>query len=106
MFQPWLTRWVDRLLPYQFEIFHIPGKDMRIVDFLMRYPYNDPWPESESDEIFLVATINSFQKALNCMKSRLENNCPLNRIGNFLEVCRRNGLNDSSLRGCFCNQHG
>ena len=23
-----LTRWVDRLLPYQFKIVHIPGKDM------------------------------------------------------------------------------
>ena len=45
-----LTRWVDRLLPYQFKIVHIPGRDMGIVDYLSRDPFNDPWPESELDE--------------------------------------------------------
>ena len=58
-----LTRWVDRLLPYQFKIVHIPRRDMGIVDYLSRDPYNDSWPESELDEKFVVATINSFHEA-------------------------------------------
>ena len=41
-YQSRLTRWLDRLLPYQFKIVHIPGRDMGIVDYLSRDPYNDP----------------------------------------------------------------
>ena len=33
-YQSRLTRWVDRLLPYQFKITHIPGIDMGIVEYL------------------------------------------------------------------------
>ena len=33
-YQSRLTRWVDSLLPYQFKIVHIPGKDMGIFDYL------------------------------------------------------------------------
>ena len=35
-YQSRLTRWMDRFLPYQFKIVHIPGKDMGIVDNLSR----------------------------------------------------------------------
>ena len=31
-YQSRLIRWVGRLLPYQFKITHIPGKDVCIVD--------------------------------------------------------------------------
>ena len=33
-----LTRWVDRLLPFEFEIFHAPGRTMGIADYLSRHP--------------------------------------------------------------------
>ena len=62
-YQSRLTRWVDRLLSYQFKRVYIPGRAMAIVEYLMRDPYNDPWPESELDERFVVATINSFHEA-------------------------------------------
>ena len=39
-FESRLTRWVDRLLPFQFKKVHIRGKDMGIVDYLLRDPYN------------------------------------------------------------------
>ena len=89
-YQSRLTRWVDRLLPYQFKIVHIPGRDMGIVDYLSRDPFNDPWPESELDEKFVVASINSFHKALDCMNSRLEGIGSLNRNENVLEGMQRN----------------
>ena len=41
-YQSRLTRWVDRLLPYQFKVVHIPGKDMGIVDYLSRDPIGEP----------------------------------------------------------------
>ena len=42
-----LTRWVDQLLPHQFEIVHIPGKHMGIVDYMSRETNLNMWPESE-----------------------------------------------------------
>ena len=105
-YQTRLTRWVDRLLPYQIKIVHIPGRDMGIVDYLSGDPYNDPWPESELDERFVVATINSFHEALYCMSSRLESTGSLNRNENVLECSRRNVAKQSSLSGCYDNQNG
>ena len=33
-----LTQWVDRLLPFDFEIFHAPGRTIGIADYLSRHP--------------------------------------------------------------------
>ena len=41
-YQSRLTRWVDRLLPYQIKITHIPGRDRGIVDYLSREPTGEP----------------------------------------------------------------
>ena len=101
-----LTRWVDRLLPYQFKIVHIPGWDMGIVDYLSRDLFNDPWPETDLDEYFVVATINSFHEALDCMNSRLEGIGSLNRNENVVEYSRRNAAKQSSTNGCHDNQNG
>ena len=105
-YQSRLTRWVDRLLPYQFNIVHIPGRDMGIVDYLSRDPFNDPWPESELDEKFVVATINSFHEAFDCWNSRLKASRSLNRNENVLECSRRNARKQSSSNGCYSNQNG
>ena len=59
-----LTRWVDRILPCQFKIVHIPGKDMGIVDYLSREPTGEPWPESVLDEKFVVTSVECFHKAV------------------------------------------
>ena len=105
-YQSRLTRWVDRLLPYQFNIVHIPGRDMGIVDYLSRDPFNDPLPESELDEKFVVATINSFHEALDCISSRLKGIGLLDRNENVLECSRRNAEKQSSSNGCYSNQNG
>ena len=33
-----LTRWVDRLLPFDFEITHAPGRVLGFADYLSRHP--------------------------------------------------------------------
>ena len=33
-----LTRWIDRLLPFQFDIEHMPGAKMGLVDYISRNP--------------------------------------------------------------------
>ena len=79
---------------------------MGIVDYLSHDPFNDPWPESELDEKFVVATINSFHEALACMSSRLKGIGSLDRNENLLECSRRNAEKQSSSTGCHGNQNG
>ena len=105
-YQSRLTRWVDRLLPYQFNIVHIPGRDMDIVDYLSRDPFNDPWSGSELDKNFVVATINSFHEALDCMNSRLKETGSLDRNENVLECSKGNEKKQSSSNDCYSNQNG
>ena len=108
-YQSRLTRWVDRLLPYQFKVVHLPGKDMGIVDYLSRNPKGEPWPESVLDEKFVVTSIESFHKALDCLNSRLNDQDRLDRNENFLEYSRfdqnASNKNTSSTR-CYGNQNG
>ena len=33
-----LTRWVDRLLPFEFEVVHVAGRTLGTADFLSRHP--------------------------------------------------------------------
>ena len=108
-YQSRLTRWVDRLLPYQFKVSHLPGKDMGIVDYLSRNPKSEPWPESVLDEKFVVTSIESFHRALDCLNSRLSEHDRLDRNENVLEYSRIDqnvsNQNTSSTR-CYGNQNG
>ena len=70
-YQSRLTRWVDRLLPFNFNLEHIPGKNMGFADYLSRNPKNNPPPPSSDDTKFIVNLINDFkfvltQNSINC----------------------------------------
>ena len=54
-----LSRWVHRLLPYQFEIEDLPGAKTGLVDYISRNPYQPAKSISKHDEEFLVATLSS-----------------------------------------------
>ena len=58
-----LTRWVNRLLPFNLKISHIPGKDMGFTDLLSRLPSGKALPPSHYDEEFVVASIDKIQKS-------------------------------------------
>ena len=63
-YQSRLARWADRLLPFDFEVIHVPGVTLRIVDYLSRCP-TFPAPEpSKYDKIFVVKSIEAFHQAL------------------------------------------
>ena len=79
--------------------------DKGIVDYLSRDPFIDPCIESELDEKFVVATINSFHETLDCMSSRLKGLESLNRNENVLDCSRRNAEKQSSINGCYDNQN-
>ena len=52
-----LTRSVDRLLPFDFNIEHIPGAKMGLVDYISRQPNQEAKVTNKYDEEFAVATI-------------------------------------------------
>ena len=61
-----LVRWVNRLLPFNFKISHIPGKDIGFTEllFISRLPLGKLLPPSYYDEEFVVASIDKIQKFL------------------------------------------
>ena len=65
-----LSYWIDRLLPYNFTIEHMPGAKMGLVDYISRNPFARAKKISTYDEHFVVATIS---KILDSMKSLIIN---------------------------------
>ena len=60
-----LTRWVDRLLPFNFTIKHLAGKDMAFTDLISRIPSKKTFPICHYDKKFVVANINKINKSIN-----------------------------------------
>ena len=52
-----LKRWIDRLLPFDFNIEHIPGTRMGLLDYFSRQPNQRAKSITQYDEEFMVATI-------------------------------------------------
>ena len=59
-----LTRWVNRLLPFDLNIEHIPGAKMGLVDYIFRQPNQEAKVTNKYDEEFAVATITRICDAI------------------------------------------
>ena len=59
-----LTRWADKLLPLDFTVEHLPGKDRGFVDYLSRHPSGEPVPISLGDKIFVIASVSQISTLL------------------------------------------
>ena len=64
-----LTRWIDRLLPIDFIIEHIPGTRMGLVDYISRQPNQKAKSVNQYDEEFMVATISRIRDAITSLFS-------------------------------------
>ena len=60
-YQSRLTRWVDRLLAFNFLVEHIAGKNMGFADYFSRHPTSAAIPISKDDENFVINLIDSFK---------------------------------------------
>ena len=60
-----LTRWVDRLLPFNFTIKQLAGKDLGFTDLISRIPSGKSLPISHYDKKFAVANNNKINKSIN-----------------------------------------
>ena len=84
-----LSRWADRLLPFDFEVIHVPGVTLGIVDYLSRHPtFSAPDPSIYDvyDKLFVVKSIEAFNSALTYINS-------------FKLINSRDGLCPSSQEG-------
>ena len=68
-YQSRLARWADRLLSFDFEVIHVPGVTLGIVDYLSRNPTFSAPESSAYDELFVVKSIEAFHKALSFINS-------------------------------------
>ena len=59
-----LTRWLDRLIPFDFRIEHKPGAKIGLEDYLSRLPSREATPISTYDNMLTVAKINLIRTAL------------------------------------------
>ena len=57
-----LTRWVDRLLPFDFSTDHLPGSKMGLVDYISRDPQQKTVNISTYDEQFIVAKLDVIKR--------------------------------------------
>ena len=72
-----LTRWIDRLIPFHFDIKHLAGSKMGLIDYMSRNPVELPLAPSEYDEAFVVETITTFINNLEMI-----DNVILNQLAN------------------------
>ena len=73
-----LTRWLDRFIPFAFQLEHKPGAKVGRADYLSRHPIKEATPISTYDNIFTVVKINLIRTALGFGKSiasRRSNTC-------------------------------
>ena len=68
-----LTRWLDRLIPFEFRIEHKPGVKIGLADYLSRHPSSEATPISTYDNMFTVAKINLIRTALGFNTSKGHN---------------------------------
>ena len=58
-----LTRWVDRLLPFDLTIDHLPGSKIGLVDYISRDPQQEAVNISAYDEQFIVAKLDVMKRS-------------------------------------------
>ena len=58
-----LTRWVDRLLPFDFSIDHLPGTKIGLVDYISRDSQQHAANISAYDEQFIVAKLDVIKRS-------------------------------------------
>ena len=78
-----LTRWVDRLLPFQFDIEHLPGAKMGLVDYISRNPSQRAKKVSAYDEEFIVAKLKLISKSINALELNITH--PVSHLHHLLE---------------------
>ena len=79
-----LIRWVDRFLPYYFEIEHMPGAKVGVVDCICKHPKQKSKRVFACNDQFIVAKldiISAYAESLNLKSSK-----SASRLQNLLKM--------------------
>ena len=77
-----LTRWVNQLLAFDFNIEHIPGAKMGMVDYISRHRNRKAKVTNKIDEEFVVATITRIRDAIEAIYTyTTPQNCQSHHFG-------------------------
>ena len=88
-FSPRLIRWIHRLLPYEFDVMHRPGKTMGITDFLSISPKISEEEGEFDDGVFTIMLIEDLNKRKNeTLKCRI--------FGKLLKIRREKRKNKAN----------
>ena len=90
-----LTRWADRLLPFDFDIFHISGGKLGIVDYLSRYPTFEAPRPSNFDEQYVVKCINRFFDACDFLDEWAKYHSPTKELPNITKLSQNSVVSDN-----------
>ena len=71
-----LTRWIDRLSPFNFNIEDIPDTRMGLVDYISRQPNQKGKSITQYDKEFMVASISRIRDAITTLLSLKKNSIP------------------------------
>ena len=84
-YQSRLTRWIDRLIPFDFDIHHLAGSKMGLIDYVLRHPVDKPQSPAYWDKQFVVASVDDFVECVEFQDSSSNhislNNHPINYPG-------------------------
>ena len=90
----WRTRWIDRLILFHFDIKHLAGNKMGLIDYMSRNPVGLAIPPSDYDKEFVVASNNAFINNLELIENVIlnnlanENKAPYEQIKKCAEIKR------------------
>ena len=89
-----LTRWVDRLLPFDFDIFHISGGKLGIVDYLSRCPTFEAPRPSNFDEQYVVKCISRFFDACDFLDEWAKSHSSTKELPNITKISQNSVVSD------------
>ena len=91
-----LTRWADRLLPFDFDVFHISGCKLGIVDYLSCFPTFEAPRPSSFDEQYVVKCISRFFDACDYL-DEWARDCSLSEVSSVIPKHSQNYVLSNSI---------
>ena len=77
-------RWIDRLLTFHFDIVHLPGAKMGLVDYISRHPNQKAKKVSAYDEDFIVTKLKPISASVGSLD--LNNSKPASQLHKLIQA--------------------
>ena len=84
-----LTRWIERLIPFNFDIKHLAGSKMRFIDYIYQNPVGIAISPSEDDEEFFVKSINLLVNNLEMIDNLILNELANRKLAPYRLIKKR-----------------